>query len=460
MQRTILEYCGESGGNSCGYCKHKDKTGGNNSKEEEHEDEDKGTSHSLGLMAYSLSSSYYLELMDMGWRRSGKYLYKPTNEITCCPQYTIRLDVTKFTLSRSQKRTLRQMNEYLISGKKPRCSVKDEDNKMEEGPKKQETEKKEIEKKEKEDRPVIKKKEMRRKRFEEKCRLKNLNIEEMKKERVEKEESRRRTIESFIIESSESHSHKLEVKLVSTSSEEFQTKNDESYELYKKYQQTIHKDERASFAGYRRFLCDSPISEETDSTGRLKLGSYHLWFLLDNKLIAVSVIDILPRCLSAKYMFYDPDFSFLSLGTYTALRELEFTRKYFAINPEIRYYYMGYYIDSCPKMRYKAKFRPSDLLCDNSFQWIGYESCKELFADSKETNGYTVFRPDLEPPQPLPIEDLIVLSNRKLMSYSIYKRRFSNGNEDLESVERHLQDLAKKVGPKIPEAIYYFNELN
>lgn len=49
-------------------------------------------------------------------------------------------------------------------------------------------------------------------------------------------------------------------------------------------------------------------------------GAYHQWYLLDGKLIAVGVIDILPGCISSKYLFYDPDYNFLSMGTYTALR--------------------------------------------------------------------------------------------------------------------------------------------
>ncbi|KAK6053328.1 hypothetical protein COOONC_09169 [Cooperia oncophora] len=38
--------------------------------------------------------------------------------------------------------------------------------------------------------------------------------------------------------------------------------------------------------------------------------------------------------------------------------------------PETKYYYMGYYIITCPKMRYKGSFRPSELLCDRTFQWV------------------------------------------------------------------------------------------
>ena len=39
------------------------------------------------------------ELLDRGWRRSGRYIYKPDLQ-TCCPQYTIRLDTRLFKLSK------------------------------------------------------------------------------------------------------------------------------------------------------------------------------------------------------------------------------------------------------------------------------------------------------------------------------------------------------------------------
>jgi len=45
-------------------------------------------------------------------------------------------------------------------------------------------------------------------------------------------------------------------------------------------------------------------------------GSFHEQYWLDNELIAVGVIDILPSCISSVYFFYDPTYSQLSLGTF------------------------------------------------------------------------------------------------------------------------------------------------
>lgn len=42
----------------------------------------------------------------------------------------------------------------------------------------------------------------------------------------------------------------------------------------------------------------------------------------------------------------------------------------------IKYYYMGFYIHSCPKMRYKGQYHPSFLLCPESYTWHPIEECR------------------------------------------------------------------------------------
>ena len=66
---SIVEYFSENSGSSCGYCKGKD------------------SSFSHGLWGHVLRPSDYQDMIDRGWRRSGKYCYKPTmNKTTCWPQ--------------------------------------------------------------------------------------------------------------------------------------------------------------------------------------------------------------------------------------------------------------------------------------------------------------------------------------------------------------------------------------
>lgn len=81
------------------------------------------------------------------------------------------------------------------------------------------------------------------------------------------------------------------------------------------------------------------------------------------------MIDILPKCVSSVYFFYDPELSFLTLGTYGTLREIDFVRELMQSSGDLKEYYMGFYIHSCPKMRYKGRLDPSALLCPEVYSW-------------------------------------------------------------------------------------------
>jgi arginyl-tRNA--protein-N-Asp/Glu arginylyltransferase len=65
-------------------------------------------------------------------------------------------------------------------------------------------------------------------------------------------------------------------------------------------------------------------------------------YRLDGRLVCVGVIDILPKCLSSVYLYYDPDFKFLSLGKFSAFTEIEWVQKVgFKASPLLKYYYLG-----------------------------------------------------------------------------------------------------------------------
>lgn len=67
--------------------------------------------------------------------------------------------------------------------------------------------------------------------------------------------------------------------------------------------------------------------------------------------------------------FLSAGYHFLTLGTYGTLRELKFVQELNERCSELSEYYMGFYIHSCPKMRYKAKLQPSYLLCPEVYTW-------------------------------------------------------------------------------------------
>ncbi|TNN33465.1 Arginyl-tRNA--protein transferase 1 [Liparis tanakae] len=82
-----------------------------------------------GMWSHSMTVQDYQHLIDRGWRRgvvvsvslalSGKYVYKPTLDKTCCPQYTIRCHALKFQPSKSHKKVLKKMSKFLSNGELP-----------------------------------------------------------------------------------------------------------------------------------------------------------------------------------------------------------------------------------------------------------------------------------------------------------------------------------------------------
>ena len=77
-------------------------------------------------------------------------------------------------------------------------------------------------------------------------------------------------------------------------------------------------------------------------------------YYLQDKFIAVGVIDVVPSGISSVYFFYDPDYKSHRLGVFSSLIEIEYVRYFSKAFPEFKYYYMGYYIQNCEKMSYKS----------------------------------------------------------------------------------------------------------
>ncbi|NWH59688.1 ATE1 transferase, partial [Geococcyx californianus] len=117
--------------------------------------------------------------------------------------------------------------------------------------------------------------------------------------------------------------HQVRLVPVSFEDPQFKSSFKQSATLFAKYQMAVHKDapSECGETQFTRFLCDSPLEAEDVPAGPdCGYGSFHQQYWLDGRIIAVGVIDVLPSCVSSVYLYYDPDYSFLSLGVYSALR--------------------------------------------------------------------------------------------------------------------------------------------
>lgn len=83
---------------------------------------------------------------------------------------------------------------------------------------------------------------------------------------------------------------------------------------------------------------------------------------LQQRLIAVAVVDVLDDGFSAVYTFYDPDEDKRSLGTFAVLWQLHYAKQC-----NMDYLYLGYWIKSSQKMAYKSRFKPAEILMNK--QW-------------------------------------------------------------------------------------------
>jgi len=46
--------------------------------------------------------------------------------------------------------------------------------------------------------------------------------------------------------------------------------------------------------------------------------------------------------------------------------------------PGFKYYYMGWYVETCPKMRYKRQYQPFEVLCPINKVYVPYARCKQI----------------------------------------------------------------------------------
>lgn len=124
--------------------------------------------------------------------------------------------------------------------------------------------------------------------------------------------------------------------------------SDEYFELYRRYLAARHPGggmDDADREDFSRFLT-SPWSP-----------TRFLCFRKDGRLLALAVTDVAGPGISSVYTFYDPDEPARSLGVFAILTQIERARA-----AGLAHVYLGYWIAGHPKMGYKARFHPLEVL--------------------------------------------------------------------------------------------------
>lgn len=126
----------------------------------------------------------------------------------------------------------------------------------------------------------------------------------------------------------------------------------EQYRLLKTYLTTRHDGGGMSGMSYREYCAminDSPV--------QTLVFEYRTGPGPDAPLVAASLTDVLRDGLSMVYTFFDPHQSQRSLGTYMILDHV-----LYADHLGLPHTYLGYWIEGSPKMNYKRRFTPLEVL--------------------------------------------------------------------------------------------------
>ena len=565
IEASIVEYFYERqvSGHRCGYCKSAD------------------TFVTNGMWGHRLAGQDYQDLIERGWRRSGKYLYKPIMNRTCCPPYAIRCEALRFKPTRSQRKVARRMRAFLVEGKEPQRASQPKSQETENsslsmekeektdgasGEEEKETEEKKevnVEKnsaddpktdtvseenkseaapKKKEPRPGVgadpnkprcrKAKELRLERRNKRLAARDAgdgtNVEESDSkqatstgegseamdtgDKVKDNDTTEKAVEETekmaaktkkAVEETEKMAaktenkedkevvdgqppateepkskidsehcpphmtveellelptdvklaHRLELKVVDCYplTQELMSSFIETYLLYKKYQMAVHgdKEEEVSERSFRRFLCDTPLISLDGPMGwDHKYGSFHFQYRIDGKLIMVAVVDILPTYLSSVYVFYDPDYSWLDLGVYSALREIELVRKLHRAKPEFQYYCMGYYIHNNVKMNYKGKYFPSYLLCPDTYRFTPIEVARPQLDKAK----YSRFSDESRESERVLsfLGGVLILFEKQVIPYMLFRSYYGHVKD------RIVVEYASLVGKALTQRMFLY----
>ncbi len=145
------------------------------------------------------------------------------------------------------------------------------------------------------------------------------------------------------------------------------------------------------FALYQRYLCARHPDGGMDDARPEDFARflYTPWsptrfieFRAAGRLVALAVTDFCANGLSAVYTFFDPDEGARGLGTFAILSQLRM-----ASEEALAYLYLGFWIEGHPKMHYKARYRPLEVMRDGVWREFTPSSAELASADAPTTDS-------------------------------------------------------------------------
>ena len=126
----------------------------------------------------------------------------------------------------------------------------------------------------------------------------------------------------------------------------------EDFRLYRTYCEQRHPSSTPpSIRSYREFLINTPIATDL------------MRYYVQERLVGLAWIDMLPHSLSSVYCSFDPAYSARSLGTFSVLQQIALCA---ALGKE--WLHLGFWIKERQNMAYKNRFQPCQVLIDGNWQ--------------------------------------------------------------------------------------------
>ena len=154
----------------------------------------------------------------------------------------------------------------------------------------------------------------------------------------------------------------------------------QKFELFNRYNEEVHnKTETTPKFIFNQVICKKQIKDEkirskVNKKKTLELGYHHLELYLDGVLVGVDCFKVTKSGILACAFFYEPELRPLRLGLVAINEKIKMVQELNPFFEEFKFIYLGYYNYHSTKINYKAKFKPLEVRCPFTNQWVRWNT--------------------------------------------------------------------------------------